>query len=247
MDCTVPGQFSAERLLAFAGGELDQVLAAHLPSCAACKETLAGYTSADHAFRTVLYRADCPTTMALGELALDLLRPEQATIVRAHLAGCPYCGAEFAGLRDALRADPLLDLVPRPSPIRRLIARLLSSPAEVMAYGMTETEIRDSARIYGVEDIRISLTLALEEIESAGRWTLHGMVGDSDAESVARSSTAAVLLNGRHVAESPVDRQGGFIIAGLGEGTYDLELHLTDRLIALEELPIGGEWEPTRF
>ena len=107
MDCTAPGQFSAERLLAFASGEFDGALAAHLPTCAACAEALAGYTAAEHALRAVLYRADCVTTMELGELALDLLPPERATIVRAHVVGCPYCGAEFADLRAALSRRPI--------------------------------------------------------------------------------------------------------------------------------------------
>jgi hypothetical protein len=246
MDCTAPGQFPVERLIAFASGEPDEVLAAHLPSCAACTETLAAYTSAEHAFRAVLYRADCATSVELGELALDLPRPEQAAMLRAHIAGCPYCGVEFAGLRDALRTDPLLDLVPRPSPFRRLIARLLSTPAEVMAYGMPITVNHDPVRIYEAEGVRVSLTLVPEGSEDVERWTLQGVMVDRDAERLSSSSTAHLLLNGRHIADSHIDDLGHFAASGLGEGAYDVELHLPNRLIALEGLPIGGEWEPTR-
>jgi hypothetical protein len=243
MDCTAPGQFPAERLIAFAGGEPDQALATHLSACAACTETLAAYTSAEHAFRAVLYRADCATSVELGELALDLRRAEQTTMLRAHIAGCPYCGAEFAGLREALRTDPLLDLIPRPSPFRRLIARLLSTPAEVMAYGMPATVNHDPVRIYEAEGVRVLLTLVPEGSEGVERWTLQGAMLDSEAERVSSSSTAHLLLNGRQIADSPIDDLGHFAASGLGEGTYDLELHLPNRLIALESLPVGGEWE----
>jgi hypothetical protein len=244
MDCTVPGQFPAERLLAFAGGERDEALTAHLPACTACTEALAEYTTAEQALRAELYRAACASTMELGELVLDLLPSERTTIVRAHLAGCPYCGAEFTELREALRTDPLLDLVPRPSPFRRLIARLLSTPAEVMAYGMMDTGQRDPVRIYEAEDIRVSLTLAREESEAADRWTLHGTVVDWDTKDVSLPGTAHLLLNGRQIAEYLIDHLGTFIAAGLTEGTYDLELRLADRLVALEGLPVGAAWEP---
>jgi hypothetical protein len=246
MDCTAPGQFSAERLLAFAGGERDEALAAHLPSCAACTEALAGYAAAEHALRARLYRSDCVTTMELGELALDLLQPERATIVRAHLAGCPRCGVEFAGLRDALQTDPLLDLVPRPSPLRRLIARLLSTPAEVMAYGMVDAATHNPTRTYEAEGIRVSLTLAREEGDAVHRWTLHGMMVESDAESISPPGTARLLLNGQLISESRIDDLGTFVIVGLSAGIYDLELRLAGGLIALEALPVGGEWEPQR-
>jgi len=244
MDCTVPGRFPAERLLAFADGELDEALAAHLPSCPACTEEVAGYTAAERTLGAALYRSDCATTMELGELALDLLPPERATTVRAHLAGCPYCGVEFADLREALRAEPLLDLVPRPSPIRRLIARLLSAPAEVMAFGMTETAKHEYARIYEVEDIQVSLTLGQDESAVVGRWTLHGVAGGRNAESVSPEGTAGILLDGRRISDNPIDNLGNFSAAGLDAGTYDLELRLADRLIAIEGLPIGTEWEP---
>ncbi len=246
MDCTAPSQFSDERLLAFASGELDEALAAHLPACAACTEAVVGFRSAELIFRAVLYRADCATTMELGNLALDLLPPERATIVRAHLAGCPYCGAEFSDMREALRTDPLLDLIPRRSALRRLIARFLSTPAEVMAYGMVETIQHDPARIYEAESVHISLTLAPEENEVVNRWTLHGAIMDRDAADVSPLDMAHLLLNGHQIAESPIAGLGTFVAAGLGEGTYDLELRLTNRLIALEGLPVGAEWELPR-
>ncbi|MGH2389856.1 MAG: hypothetical protein ACRDIE_16775 [Chloroflexota bacterium] len=241
----MPDQFSAERLLAFASGEDDEVLAAHLPSCAACAEAVAGYIAADRALGAVLYRAACPSSMDLGELALDLLEPPRATVVRSHLAGCPHCGAEFAGLRDALRDNPMLDLARRPSPLRRLIARLLSAPTEVMAYGMVGAELNRAARTYEVEGIRVLLTLEGTGNDDPRRWTLHGRV-DGGVESGTVEDMARVLLHGQHVGEAPIDRVGRFAVGGLAEDVYDLELSRGDQLIVVERLPIGTGWEPAR-
>jgi hypothetical protein len=245
MDCTAPGQFPAERRLAFASGEDDEALVAHLPNCAACAAAVAGYAAADHALGTVLYRAACPPTMDLGELALDLLEPARATMVRSHLAGCPHCGAEFTALREALRDNPLLDLARRPSPIRRLVARLLSAPAEVMAYSMVDAELGRAARLYEIEGIRVLLTVEGDGNNEQRRWTLHGRI-DEGAEADTPDDMARVLLHGQHVGEAPIDRMSHFAVGGLAEDIYDLELSRGDRLIAVEQLPIGAGWEPAR-
>lgn len=245
MDCTVPGQFPAERLLAFANGEDDEALAAHLPNCAACAAAVAGYAAAEHALGAALYRAACPPSVDLGELALDLLEPARTTNVRSHLAGCPHCGAEFTALRNALRDNPLLDLARRPSPIRRLVARLLSAPTEVMAYGMVDAEPGRVARIYEIEGIRVVLTVEGEGNNERRRWTLHGRVNEG-AEVGAPDDTARVLLHGQHVGEAPIDEVGNFTVSALAEDIYDLELSRGDRLIAVEQLPIGAGWEPAR-
>lgn len=239
MDCIEPNAFPADRLLAYADGEPDPALAAHLPICPACANALAAYGVETRVLRACLYRADCPPTHDLGELALDLLSPARTTETRAHLAACPHCQTEFRTLRDALATDPLLDLVSRPSPLRRLIARLLPPPTEVMAYAMVRGEPSDAALTYEVEGITASLTVERERSGNGQQWILLAMIlneADADGPPI---GTARLLHQGGLVEDMPLDELGNLIFAGLAPGHYDLELALSDRLIAIEHIPVG--------
>ena len=109
---------------------------------------------------------------------------------------------------------------------------------------MMDTGKHGPARIYEAEDIRVSLTLAREESDAADHWTLRGTMADWDTKDVSAPSTAHLLLHGRQSAEYPIDHLGKFMAEGLAAGTYDLELRLASRLVALEDLPVGAASKP---
>ncbi|HVA89667.1 MAG TPA: hypothetical protein VNL71_07475 [Chloroflexota bacterium] len=239
MDCTDPGLFSPERLLALASGEPDEALARHLRSCPACANSMAAYGTADRVLGARLFRVECPPAQELGELALDLLTPEKALGTRAHMAGCLHCQAEFTALHTSLATDPLLDLVPRPSPLRRLIAHLLPPPGEVMAYALVRGEVSDSVRTYEAEEITVSLT---QEHASGGarRWNLLGLVlGVGDAAEPP-TGAARLSLRGQVVSEAPLDELGNLVFGDVAADLYDLEIALADLVVMIEGVRIGA-------
>lgn len=244
MDCTNPGLFPPERLLAFAHGEPDQEIEPHLRDCPPCAKSLAAYRSADRALTARLYRVACPPTRELGELALDLLTPEANLLTRTHLAGCPHCQAEFSVLRAELAGNPLLDLPRRPSPFRRLIAHLLPPPGEVMAYAMVRGEASGTVRSYEAEGITVLLTL-----EPAGsgvrRWNLLGLVLPGEDAIEPPTGITRLSLRDRLVGEAPLDDLGNLVFSDLAAGLYDLEITLPDSVVVLEGVRIGPSEDQT--
>src|SRR5437868_7343036 len=107
MECTKPGAVTPESLMTYATGETDTLPATHIALCPACAAQALGYGRVDRVLRSRLYRVDCPSTQVLGELALELLPPDDIITVRAHLALCPHCAGELATLSKALREDPI--------------------------------------------------------------------------------------------------------------------------------------------
>jgi anti-sigma factor RsiW len=110
MECLEPGMVKPEDHVAYVAGEADDRTVAHVAACSACAAQAAAYAETDQILQSSLFRVDCPPAQTLGELVLQMLDPEEAFVVRSHLALCPYCRDEFSTLDNALHDDPLADL-----------------------------------------------------------------------------------------------------------------------------------------
>jgi anti-sigma factor RsiW len=100
LDCRL---VTPEQLLAYATGQADNNTARHVEVCAACSAQVTAYARTDHVLRKNLFRVDCPAVQTLGDLALELLSPQEVLSVRGHLALCPHCRRELATLEVALQ------------------------------------------------------------------------------------------------------------------------------------------------
>lgn len=237
MKCREPGLVTPEDVLACATGEADARTAAHVQTCPACAAQAADYAQADTRLKQ-LFRADCPATQTLGELALDLLDPQDALAVRAHLALCPHCTGELATLQSALRGNPLEDLAPRPSLLERIVARLLSVPDLQGAYAGVRGADNSTTRTYEADGLTISLTIETKRIGAERRWTLLGLVIDEVGDQLPAGGTIRLLRDGRVLAEAALDEVGNLVFDGLEAGTYNLELALAGRVIAIEAIEV---------
>ncbi|HWE60964.1 MAG TPA: hypothetical protein VHB98_04570 [Chloroflexota bacterium] len=229
-----------EDLLAYAAGEADPGITAHVAACADCGEAAAAYARLDRALEARLYRCVCPDARTLGELALELLSPEEALDTRRHLADCPHCAAELTMLHSALLEDPFAALVARPNALVRLVARLL--PASGVQGSLAG--IRGNAASTSLTFATGSLTLSLS-IEPAGegasrRWMLLGLVVDELGELAPANAAVRLVERGAVVAETTIDDLGTLAITDLASGRYDLEVALVDHLVVIPDIPVGA-------
>jgi hypothetical protein len=139
-------------------------------------------------------------------------------------------GADLAG-------DARADLLPEPGPLRRLFARLVSSPLPGLATAGLRGRPLDEARIYEAEGITVSLSAQAERHGAKRSWTLLGLI-DVDGAPPDHACQVGVLANGSMQASAAVDELGSFLASGLEPGTYDLELRFVDRLIAIEGVSV---------
>lgn len=238
MECFDPAAVTPEDLLAYASGEADRGATAHIESCAACAAESSAYRALDRRLSLGLFRVDCPDTQMLGELALELLEPQRALEVRAHLTLCPHCREELSALTGTLRGDPLEDLMPAPRGIRRILARLLPPPVPSPEFAMTRGAGAAVPATYEAEDISISLTTRPEEDYSARTWALLGLVIDETGESLPPDTSVQLLRQGNLVSEGRLDEWGHVALHGIEDGRYALELHMPDRIVTIQEIEL---------
>lgn len=238
MTCIDPGAVSPEDLLAYAEGDGDGRTAAHVASCPWCAAEAASFAALDRTLTARLWRADCPATLTLGDYVLDLLHPQEDLGVRAHVAACPHCTAELDELRTALVGDPLAELAAAPGPLARLVMRLLPAPGHGLAFAGVRGA-GTATRTY--EAGQLTITLTVEPVAERGRrrWSLAGLVLHEGGEQLPEGILVRVVRSGAVAAEAVLDDLGNFVIGGLEDGVYDLELNLPDRVLAVEGLEIG--------
>ena len=188
-----------------------------------------------------LFRADCPDSLALGEYHLELLDKAQAQTIRAHLAHCPHCRQEIAGLETYLTTvsqDIDVPVIEPPGVIKRLIARLrlpgldweggqspLFAPIGVRGEG-------PEARLYAAGDWQISLEIQ-EAVEQPEHKTIVGLVLGPEA------AWQITLQQEEHVAASATANDiGNFIIDNVRPGTYTLLLRSVHAEILVPDLTI---------
>jgi hypothetical protein len=239
MECNEPGSVSADDLFALAMGEDAGSAALHVATCPPCAAAVDAYVAADRVLHSRLARVDCPGSLALGELVLGVLDPSSTLSVRAHLADCPPCASDAKFLAAELAGDPLGEMLAGPSLLRRIIARLLPVPAPGTALGGVRGESMGGPRSYEAEDVSISLTDQPEGHGTNRSWTLLGLV-DIEGAAPADGTEVRLTSSSGTIGTSRLDRFGNFSIVGLHPGTYGLELHFPDRVVAIEPVEIGS-------
>jgi hypothetical protein len=190
--------------------------------------------------RRALYRFDCPAPQLLGEYALALLDPSEHRRVAAHVMDCPRCAEELQTLRTFLTVEP------EPSPsvldrLRRVIATLVTPPrGEAVFAELRGTVSAVAPLIFRAEDVTITVSTQPDELLGGIRhWALHGlMVRDSGPLLAAR--TRLIAQDGAvHAAD--LDDLGNFFYEGLTPGTYQLEVALSEHVVVVQDLRIGGD------
>lgn len=236
MKCLEPGMVKPEDLIAYIAGEANSRTAAHITACSACAAQAAAYAETDRVLQSRLFRIDCPETLTLGELALEVLPPEEALAVRSHLVHCPHCRAELTELVNTLQGDPLADLSAGRGWLGRIVARLIPAPTLQPAFA-----VRGGGSSAGLtyEAAELTISLTVERDREAERWNLLGAVLDETNGDVPPGVEVRLLVLEQAIAQTATDEWGLFTFSALETGQYNLELELPDRIVAVESIDIG--------
>ncbi len=245
MNCTYPPELSELQLLMAADGEADSAVERHLAGCAYCRQRSTDLARQQEALKQRLWRATCPSALALGEFRMGLCTPAEAAAMARHLAECPHCTAELAEL-DRFLAEP----APEPSPsalevvkqrVQVWVASLISgaqrlslpsAPALASVRGAN-----DEPLIYVAGDLQ--LTLQAEPAGAASDPQSRLLIGMVLGLAHPELATVHLWRGDRPWGQQPVDDLGNFTIGGLVPGRYELILSAPDVEVHVQELTIA--------
>lgn len=230
-----------EDLLAYSTGEADLDIAAHIADCVECAASAATYARLDRTLQARLFRSACPGAHRLGELALNLLRPEETLATRMHLAECPHCTAELSTLSAQLREDPLASLLPRLNPLARLVARLLPTPGLHAGLAGVRGNAAGPSLTFQVGSLTLSFSVEPAGDGTSRRWMLLGLVVDPSGGAALANATVRLVDHETVITEAALDALGMLAIMDLAPGTYDLEITLSDQVVVVPDIAVGAD------
>jgi anti-sigma factor RsiW len=252
-DCIEPGAVQDWELDACVDGEALPHVVEHLERCPACRARLAEQVAMERSLHQVLYRFDCPSPDLLRDYYWGDLAADEYQRVESHLDVCPHCAAELAdmaGFVKAERTEPSSDLLAR---ARRAAAQVRLIVAQLAAPGLSlEPARRADARLlpalrgdtrymllFDAEDVMVSVNL---EREATGTYAILGQVLSPEpvipAGGYARLTARA---EGVDPVQVQLDVNGGFSLANLRPGMYQLLVCLQDRRIVVPTLELKAE------
>ena len=239
MTCDRPGSVTPDELVAYLEGGAPPRVIEHLRTCAACATEADAYRRAQSRLGRTLHRFECPSPQILSEFELGFLAPDERNAIMAHLPDCPLCTRELRDLRRFLAEDPPhgvatgLGVV---AGLRRVVATLVAPPARP-AYAMRgSAEV--GAQTYRAGNVTISIATGPA---IRGYATLSGLVWSDDAESEEMAGHDVTLAAETGPAYAMrLDNLGNFAFEEIRPGVYRLEIRLSDQLVVVENVWIGG-------
>lgn len=183
--------------------------------------------------RQALFRADCPSTLTLGEWQFGMVASEQAYLIQSHVAGCPHCGAEVADIQSAMNA-PVAATPEKVPVLRRLIMKLESLLDEVAGTtAASPVALRGEtwSGLYTSGDYMISLT----KRRAKSGYLLQGSV--IMPEPMAKGQAQLTLKqNEAVIVKSPLSAAATFSFDQIQPGRYELIVTTPSSELVVPEL-----------
>jgi hypothetical protein len=187
----------------------------------------------EHLLRQTLFRADCPSTLTLGEWQFGMVAPEQTQRLQRHIADCPHCGAELAQIQSAMNA-PVTETPARQPVLRRLIMKLeslLDDVAGTTAASPVALRGETWSGLYSSGDYMISLT----KRRAATGYLLQGSV--IMPEPMAKGQAQLTLKqNETVVVKSSLSSAATFTFDHIQPGRYELIVTTPSSELVVPEL-----------
>ena len=187
--------------------------------------------AAQQALFKLLYRAECPPSLELGEYRLGLLDKTRQRALASHLSECQHCSEELARLDGYFTAlQPQEAAAPSLTErlntgVRVLLAELLGGPRHVLAVRGDDA----APVLYSAAEIQVALD-PQPDPEQPNAYALAGLITGADT-----TSWQANLWRGNQLlATVAVDDTGNFQFGNLASGNYQIiisgnqtEVHLS--------------------
>lgn len=171
---------------------------------------------------------------------------------KLHLDSCPQCRATLSWMQGTadlgvheLNYEPpasVLDSVLRigqPGYLKRfrnfVVASLtFDSLGSPVTAGVRRTESASREMTFAADDLEIAVSLRRGENESL---TVMGQVMSKTSGGGHAGSYVDLVLDGDHIASSPVSEWGEFMFQNLPHAQYNLQVYSEDRVIRIPDLP----------
>jgi hypothetical protein len=199
--------------------------------------------------RQALHRFDCPGPDTLRDYAWQFLPSERRQQVKEHLAKCPACSAELEALDELLKvkdADSLGKALARARSLaqeaRLTIARILSPTSLQTApalRGETQKVLLFAPEQGDSDADGMALSVNLER-EETGNCTLFGQLLSTDQPLPSGSHARLTRQGGQtEPVQATLDVHGGFALADIPAGVYQLVVDLGVQRIIVPNLSLG--------
>jgi hypothetical protein len=188
----------------------------------------------------MLYRADCPPSVELGEFQLGLLARPRSVWIGRHVADCPHCNRELAALNSFMsqvatqlptaEVDPPIGILAGAGArLKVLVAQLFTPAPGQAAWAVRGEETADAPQIFNVGDIQVAIETAADPQQPAQRSIL-GLISGADT----LGWRAHVWQAGQFVLTVEVDEFGNFTVPPVAVGNYQILLEGADSGDTLE-------------
>ncbi len=193
----------------------------------------------------MLYRADCPPSVELGEFQLGLLERIRSVWMGQHVADCPHCSRELAQLNSfmsqvaaqlpaaqlpAAEVDtPTGILAGATARLKVLVAQLFTPAPGQAVWAVRGDETADAPQIFNVDDIQVSIETQSDPTQPTQRSIL-GLISGADT----LGWRAHVWQAGQFVITVEVDEFGNFIVPPVESGNYQIILDGADTEVHLD-------------
>jgi len=202
----------------------------------------------------MLYRADCPPSVELGEFQLGLLERVRSVWMGQHVADCPHCSRELAQLNSFMSQvaaqlpaaqlpaaqlptaevdTPTGVLAGATARLKVLVAQLFTPAPGQAAWavrGDATTDVAAGAvQIFNVDDIQVSIETQSDPIQPSQRSIL-GLISGADT----LGWRVHVWQAGQFFVTVEVDEFGNFIVPPVESGNYQIILDGADTEVHLD-------------
>lgn len=245
MVCITPPALTEEQLLALSDGLATTEVVAHVQQCNYCRRRAQQLAQQQNQLAMHLYRAECPSSLELGEYHLALLSAERVATIEQHLRTCLHCVREIQTLQTFL-AEPALAPTPISTPtvaktslgsqVKRLIAKLLSTSSNGGLTPALAGLRGDQAEQHVYEANGVQIVIEVQaEAEPPGYKMLLGLVLGLD---ITQTFEAHLQQTSQTPLTTPIDEFGNFVFEHLWPGSYTLLLRSLETEIQIEALKL---------
>lgn len=216
-----------------ADGEGSPEMHRTLAQSVADQQRLAEIKREEMVLRQNLFRADCPSTLLLGEWQLGMVPTQQAQPLQSHITHCPHCAAELAQIQSAMNA-PVSSTPTREPLLRRLIMKLESLLDDVAGTtAATPVALRGEtwSGLYSSGDYMISLT----KRRAKNGYSLQGSVIMPDPAAKGQAQLT-LKQNETVIVKSPLSAAATFAFEQVPPGRYELIVTTASSELVVPEL-----------
>jgi anti-sigma factor RsiW len=245
LSCVNPGALEDWELAAYAEGEANAKVGAHLEVCPACRTQLSSYRALAGNLAQRLYRSNCPSTELLREYAWKFLPQDQNKSIESHLEDCPHCQSEIGELRQALADEKpesstgWLEKAARAAEKARLIvANLLAPPLQPQLLPSLRGEGHEALLFEAGDDV---LSLNLERDQKGGYFLRGQLLAFKPIPFLEANAFLAGAEENPMTIQASLDENGSFSMANVMPGVYRLTIHWSDKRIVVPVLALKSE------